>query len=65
MPIFTASLRTAPDDLLAELRKADTLVVTVLAAGGTKPATVSAVTTRPGTSACSPGSTCRSCRDCA
>jgi cobaltochelatase CobN len=42
MPIFTASLRTASPELLAELRKADALVVTVLAAGGTKPATASA-----------------------
>jgi cobaltochelatase CobN len=42
LPIFTASLRTAPVDLLAELRKADALVVTVLAAGGTRPATASA-----------------------
>ena len=42
LPIFTASLRTASAELLAELRKADALVVTVLAAGGTKPATVGA-----------------------
>jgi cobaltochelatase CobN len=42
LPIFTSSLRTASAELLAELRKADALVVTVLAAGGTKPATVSA-----------------------
>ncbi|GAA0588386.1 cobaltochelatase subunit CobN [Paractinoplanes ferrugineus] len=42
LPIFTASLRTASEELLAELRKADALVVTVLAAGGTKPATVGA-----------------------
>ncbi|WP_435869684.1 cobaltochelatase subunit CobN [Actinoplanes xinjiangensis] len=42
LPIFTASLRTAPPELLAELRKADALVVTVLAAGGTRPATASA-----------------------
>ncbi|MFI7546665.1 cobaltochelatase subunit CobN [Actinoplanes sp. NPDC049599] len=42
LPIFTSSLRTASPELLAELRKADALVVTVLAAGGTKPATVSA-----------------------
>ncbi|MET0494134.1 MAG: cobaltochelatase subunit CobN, partial [Actinoplanes sp.] len=42
LPIFTASLRTASPELLTELRKADALVVTVLAAGGTKPATVSA-----------------------
>src|SRR5687768_2027935 len=42
LPIFTASLRTAPPDLLAELRTADALVVTVLAAGGSRPATASA-----------------------
>ncbi|GAA2475972.1 cobaltochelatase subunit CobN [Winogradskya humida] len=42
LPIFTSSLRTASEELLAELRKADALVVTVLAAGGTKPATVTA-----------------------
>jgi cobaltochelatase CobN len=42
LPIFTASLRTAAPELLAELRKADALVVTVLAAGGTRPATAGA-----------------------
>ncbi|BBH64008.1 cobaltochelatase CobN [Actinoplanes sp. OR16] len=42
LPIFTASLRTAPPELLSELRTADALVVTVLAAGGTKPATAGA-----------------------
>jgi len=42
LPLFTASLRTASAELLAELRKTDALVVTVLAAGGTKPATVGA-----------------------
>ena len=42
LPLFTASLRTAPDELLAQLREADALIVTVLAAGGTKPATVTA-----------------------
>ncbi|WP_213007567.1 cobaltochelatase subunit CobN [Paractinoplanes toevensis] len=42
LPIFTASLRTASEELLAELRTADALIVTVLAAGGTKPATVGA-----------------------
>jgi cobaltochelatase CobN len=42
LPIFTASLRTASPELLTELRKADALVVTVLAAGGTKPATAGA-----------------------
>ncbi len=42
LPVYCASLRTAEPELLAELGKADALVVTVLAAGGTKPATVSA-----------------------
>ncbi|MFT7838575.1 cobaltochelatase subunit CobN [Saccharothrix sp. BKS2] len=42
LPLFCASLRSADEGLLAELRKADALVVTVLAAGGTKPATASA-----------------------
>ncbi|PXW33890.1 UNVERIFIED_CONTAM: cobaltochelatase CobN subunit [Williamsia faeni] len=42
LPIFCASLRTAPDDLLEQLAVADALVVTVLAAGGTTPATASA-----------------------
>jgi cobaltochelatase CobN len=42
VPIFCSSLRGAPDDLVAELGTLDALVVTVLAAGGTKPATVSA-----------------------
>ncbi|WP_420751660.1 cobaltochelatase subunit CobN [Rhodococcus sp. O3] len=40
--IHCASLRGAPDDLLAELGSLDALVVTVLAAGGTRPATVGA-----------------------
>ncbi|SHM89160.1 cobaltochelatase subunit CobN [Cryptosporangium aurantiacum] len=42
LPVFCASLRTAPPELLATLERADALVVTVLAAGGTKPATASA-----------------------
>ncbi|MFJ9368735.1 cobaltochelatase subunit CobN [Nocardia sp. NPDC101769] len=42
LPLYCASLRTAEPELLAELRTADALVVTVLAAGGTKPATASA-----------------------
>ncbi|GAA0207002.1 cobaltochelatase subunit CobN [Saccharothrix mutabilis subsp. mutabilis] len=42
LPVYCASLRTAEPELLAELGKADALVVTVLAAGGTKPATASA-----------------------
>lgn len=40
--IHCASLRGAPDGLLAELGTLDALVVTVLAAGGTRPAAVSA-----------------------
>ncbi|WP_454196532.1 cobaltochelatase subunit CobN [Nocardia sp. Marseille-Q1738] len=42
LPLFCASLRTAEPELLATLRRADALVVTVLAAGGTKPAIASA-----------------------
>ncbi|MGW0520193.1 cobaltochelatase subunit CobN [Crossiella sp. NPDC003009] len=42
LPVFCSSLRTAEPELLAELGKADALVVTVLAAGGTKPAAASA-----------------------
>ncbi|MBF6286396.1 cobaltochelatase subunit CobN [Nocardia cyriacigeorgica] len=42
LPLYCASLRTAEPELLNTLRTADALVVTVLAAGGTKPATASA-----------------------
>jgi cobaltochelatase CobN len=42
VPIFCSSLRGAPKDLLTALGTLDALVVTVLAAGGTKPATASA-----------------------
>ncbi|OBJ73608.1 cobaltochelatase subunit CobN [Mycobacterium sp. 1274756.6] len=42
MPVFCASLRTAEPELLDTLGRADTMVVTVLAAGGTKPAGASA-----------------------
>ncbi|MBV9315624.1 MAG: cobaltochelatase subunit CobN [Pseudonocardia sp.] len=42
LPLFCASLRTAPAELLDELRNVDALVVTVLAAGGATPAAVSA-----------------------
>lgn len=42
LPIYCASLRTAEPDLLDALRGADALIVTVLAAGGTKPAGASA-----------------------
>ncbi|HEY9564425.1 MAG TPA: cobaltochelatase subunit CobN [Nocardioides sp.] len=42
LPIFSSSLRTAPDELYDALGSLDALVVTVLAAGGTKPGTASA-----------------------
>ncbi|MCF7549727.1 cobaltochelatase subunit CobN [Pseudonocardia sp. WMMC193] len=42
LPIFCASLRQAPAALLETLRRADALIVTVLAAGGTKPASAQA-----------------------
>ena len=42
VPIFAASLRDAPSDLLEYLASCDALITTVLAAGGTKPATASA-----------------------
>jgi cobaltochelatase CobN len=42
LPVFCASLRTAPAELLAELEQVDALVVTVLAAGGATPATTGA-----------------------
>ena len=42
VPIFATSLRDAPSDLLEYLGSCDALITTVLAAGGTKPATASA-----------------------
>ncbi len=42
MPVFCSSLRTAEPALLDTLREADALVVTVLAAGGSRPATAGA-----------------------
>ena len=42
IPIFATSLRDAPSDLLEYLATCDALITTVLAAGGTKPATASA-----------------------
>lgn len=42
LPVFCASLRTADAELLQLLGTADALVTTVLAAGGSTPATVSA-----------------------
>ncbi|ASR34621.1 cobaltochelatase subunit CobN [Prauserella marina] len=37
LPVYCASLRSREPAMLAELRKADALLVTVLAAGGTRP----------------------------
>ncbi|MFB9525388.1 cobaltochelatase subunit CobN [Nonomuraea roseola] len=42
LPVFCSSLRTAEPELLSVLRQADALVVTVLAAGGSRPATAGA-----------------------
>ncbi len=42
VPVFAGSLRAAPDELFAALADLDALVVTVLAAGGSTPAAVSA-----------------------
>ncbi|GAA1091786.1 cobaltochelatase subunit CobN [Nocardiopsis metallicus] len=42
VPVFAGSLRSAPDDLYEALGDLDTLIVTVLAAGGSVPASASA-----------------------
>jgi len=42
LPVYCASLRTAPDELIEVLGTADALIATVLAAGGTTPANASA-----------------------
>ncbi len=42
LPIFSSSLRAAPDDLYDALGTLDALIVTVLAAGGSTPASASA-----------------------
>ncbi|MFE9346820.1 cobaltochelatase subunit CobN [Streptomyces olivaceus] len=42
LPLYVASLRAPEPELVAELRAADAIVTTVLAAGGTKPAEASA-----------------------
>ncbi|MBT2366295.1 cobaltochelatase subunit CobN [Streptomyces sp. ISL-10] len=42
LPLYVASLRAPEPDLLEQLRDADALVTTVLAAGGTRPADASA-----------------------
>ncbi|MDD4868762.1 MAG: cobaltochelatase subunit CobN, partial [Mycobacterium sp.] len=42
LPVYCASLRTAEPELMRRLGDADAMVVTVLAAGGLQPATVSA-----------------------
>src|SRR6195952_4404620 len=41
-PLFCSSLRAPDDELVERLRHADVLITTVLAAGGSKPATASA-----------------------
>ncbi|NNG20841.1 cobaltochelatase subunit CobN [Naumannella sp. ID2617S] len=42
VPVFATSLRDAPDDLIEHLSDYDALVTTVLAAGGTRPASAQA-----------------------
>ncbi|NKQ54074.1 cobaltochelatase subunit CobN [Amycolatopsis sp. K13G38] len=42
LPIHCASLRSREPDMMAELRRCDALLVTVLAAGGTRPSEVGA-----------------------
>ncbi|CAM5734973.1 hypothetical protein SMICM304S_02113 [Streptomyces microflavus] len=42
LPLYVASLRTPESELIDELRAADAIVTTVLAAGGTRPAEASA-----------------------
>ncbi|MYT21863.1 cobaltochelatase subunit CobN, partial [Streptomyces sp. SID7760] len=42
VPLYVSSLRAPEPELIAELESADAIVTTVLAAGGTKPATASA-----------------------
>ncbi|MEU9196841.1 cobaltochelatase subunit CobN [Streptomyces hundungensis] len=42
LPLYVSSLRDPEPELIEELRAADAIVTTVLAAGGTKPATASA-----------------------
>ncbi|AKU17806.1 cobaltochelatase subunit CobN [Luteipulveratus mongoliensis] len=42
LPIFSSSLRSAPADLIEAFGTLDALIVTVLAAGGSKPATAGA-----------------------
>nr|WP_062340249.1 cobaltochelatase subunit CobN [Herbidospora sakaeratensis] len=42
LPVYCASLRTAEPGLIDALRQCDALIVTVLAAGGTRPATAQA-----------------------
>lgn len=42
LPVYTASLRTREPAMMTELGKVDALLVTVLAAGGTKPSEVGA-----------------------
>ena len=67
LPVYCASLRTAEPELLQRLGDADAMVVTVLAAGGLKPATAAAGgrSTTAGTSNTLRPWTSRSCRGCA
>lgn len=66
LPVYCTSLRTPESELLTLLGKADAMVVTVLAAGGARPAGVGAgETTTPGTSNTLLPWMFRSCRDCA
>ena len=66
LPVWCASLRAADPGLLEQLRRADALVVTVLApAGRPRRCRRPAATTRPGTPAPSPPSTSPSSRRCA
>ena len=64
VPIFSSSLRAAPDDLYDALGTLDALIVTVLAAGGSQPATASGRRRGRGLGRASgwPRSTSRSCR---
>ena len=67
LPVYCTSLRTPEPELLDLLGTADAMVVTVLAAGGARPATVTAraTTTTAGTSNTLLPLISRSCRGCA
>lgn len=67
LPLYVSSLRAPEQELLTALESADAIVTTVLAAGGTKPATASAAWRRRvlGRRLPWPRSACRSSRPCA